>query len=584
MKVLSNIIKILKLEFSMDKKPIIIEIVCALAETGEKLMRVLLPAVIIQMVIEKNINVAGLVAILVIVCISVFGLISRILRALLTPYAFKMDNLVGAEIRRKNMRLDFEYSEEEEQLHKLNLVKSTFYRFMEVDYLIINDLFSDIITFVVMSLILVRINIFVYALVVVISIITYIIGKKSAKKIHNMEITKKELYSRKEYFRELIYDIEKAKEIKIYSADKYISDMYIENGKKLLQKDEQIERYRFKISKIKEIVSFIQTVGIYLNAIFRFAKGSLKLGSFYIYVSSGKEFVDSVVSIINTINEINEVTIYFNDFDEYMSIKENMYGNADAKYHINKIDTVEFKNVSFKYKNTQEYALKNVNCSFNKNEKIALLGENGAGKTTFIKLLLRLYDPEEGEILVNGNNIKSYYYEEYLNAFSTVFQDSKLTGYSLLENIILDRHYDGDKLNKVSEISGIKDRIDLLDNGFDSIVSKELSEEGINFSGGEEQKISIARALYKNIDTIIMDEPTSAMDVLSEKELFEKINDSCKDSIIIYITHRLSNVAFCDKILMFENGKVIGCGSHKELMIKNNDYKRMFGQQASYYV
>lgn len=584
MKVLSYIKKILKLELSIDKRPVLIELVCSFVETGEKLLRVLLPAVIIQMVTEKSINVVGIVAVSIILLISLLGLISKVFRSLLTPYALRMETLIGATLRSKLMRLDFEYSEDEEQLDKYNLVKSTFYEFLDVDYLIFNDLLGAVITFTAMSLIFSQINLFIYVLITIISIIVYLLGEKSAVKVHGMESEKKRLYSKREYFKELIYDIDKAKEIKIYSADKYVASKFLEVTDKIKEKDADMEKYRCKIAVLREFIAFIQTVSIYINAIIEFSVGALKLGGFYIYVSAGREFVESVVEIINTITKIKESSMYFKDFDEYLTLKENMYSDEKAKYHIDVINSIEFKDVSFKYKNVEKYALENVNCKIDGNEKVALVGDNGAGKTTFIKLLLRLYDPSSGEILVNGINVKEYYYQEYLAAISSAFQDTRLTGYSLLENIILDREKDNNRLKKVCEVSGIADRVKSLENGFDSIVSKDLSEHGVKFSGGEEQKIAIARAIYNNQNTIVLDEPTSAMDPFAEKNLFKKMNLSYVDSIIIYITHRLSNVVFCDNILVFKDGKIVESGNHKELIESCGEYKKMFVQQANFYL
>ena len=261
-----------------------------------------------------------------------------------------------------------------------------------------------------------------------------------------------------------------------------------------------------------------------------------------------------------------------------------MYEGQEAKYHIDKVQTIEFINVSFKYKNAKSYALKNINCTLKANEKIAIVGDNGAGKTTFIKLLLRLYDTEEGEIKVNGINIKEYYYDEYLRAMSPVFQDTKMVGYTLLENIVIDNELDDERLENAINISGIGDRIKSLRDGLDTIVTKDLSEDGINFSGGEEQEIAIARALYKNMGSVILDEPTAAMDALAEKELFDKLNHFLAGSMIIYITHRLSNVVFCDRILVFEDGEIVESGKHKDLINENALYADMFRKQAYYYV
>lgn len=583
-KLISNVFKIMKLIWGSSKESIIIESILMIVETVEQILRVFMPALIIQHITTgERIQVASIIVIVIIAIISFCGLASRLLRALLTAYSFRMSNQFRSKLSEKQMGLDYEYSEDEENLNRYNLVKSTSLNFDEMDYMIINNLLNSVIIFIVMSLVLTNISLFLYILVIIFSLATYYIGKKSAGKVHFMENEKEELLSRKAYMNELLYNIEGAKEIRIYSASDFIIGKMQGITDNLEKIDIDINKYKFKISSLKDIISFLQSISIFIHAIYKYGQGEILLGAFYIYVSAGREFVDSIISIINSINEIKEASLYFDDYDQYMSIKENMYESQEAKYHIAKAESIEFIDVSFKYKNGQSYALKNINCVFKANEKIAIVGDNGAGKTTFIKLLLRLYDVDEGEIKVNGINIKEYYYDEYLRVMSSVFQDAKMVGYSLLENIVLDNEVDNERLEKSINISGIGDRIKTLKDGLSSIVSKDLSEDGINFSGGEEQKIAIARALYKNMDSVILDEPTAAMDALAEKELFDKFNDSLADSMIIYITHRLSNVAFCDRILVFEDGGIVESGQHKDLIKNNGLYADMYQKQAFYY-
>lgn len=584
MKMIKNIAKIIKLIYTIDKKLLLIELICTLVENIEKMLRILLPAFTIELLTEGYAKYTIFWVIVVISIISMCGLVSKIMRALLSPYALRVSNLVDSKIREKLFRLDYEYSETEEHLEKHNLVRNTFDNFLDIDYLIINDFFGSVLMFLVMSVVIFDVNWFLYIIVLIVAIINYKISHKSAMEIYAIENSKKSAYAKKDYFIELLYNIEAAKEIKLYGADGYIMEQYDIIAEEIEDFDRKIEKNRFSVNIKKHILSFLQRIAIYLQAIHKFATGSLQLGRFYIFVSAGTEFVNSVENIINAMNEIKEVSMYFSDYDEYMNIDERMYSNRFGNESISRIETIEFKNVCFMYNNANENALENINCKIKTGDKIALIGENGAGKTTFIKLLLRLYDPTSGEILVNGKDVRNYNYQEYLKAISSAFQDNKLTGYSVLENIVIDREYNERRLLNMCEISGIKQRIMELENGFESIVSKDLSEEGILFSGGEQQKISITRALYKNEKEIILDEPTSAIDAIAEKTLFENMYNSSKDGLMIYITHRLSNVAFCNNILLFENGKIIESGNHEELIKCNGKYADMFSKQASFYV
>jgi ABC-type multidrug transport system, ATPase and permease components len=215
---------------------------------------------------------------------------------------------------------------------------------------------------------------------------------------------------------------------------------------------------------------------------------------------------------------------------------------------------------------------------------MAIVGKNGAGKTTFIKLLCRLYDPTEGEILLNGINIKKYDYEEYLRVFSVVFQDFKLFSFSVAENVATSCEYDEDKLWKCLEQAGIKDRIEKLPEGINTNIYNN-QEEGIEISGGEAQKLAIARALYKDAPVVILDEPTSALDPVSELEIYERFNKLVEEKTSIFISHRMSSCRFCNNILVFDDGQIVQIGNHDELVSdKEGIYHSLWEAQAKYYV
>jgi len=245
---------------------------------------------------------------------------------------------------------------------------------------------------------------------------------------------------------------------------------------------------------------------------------------------------------------------------------------------------IEFRNVSFQYPNSDTYVLKNINTKLSIGKKQAFVGENGAGKTTFVKLLCRLYDPTEGEILLNGINIKKYDYDEYMGLFSFVFQDFKLFSFSLGQNIATDVAYDAEKVIECMKKVSFYDRFLTLPEGLETYLYKDLSQDGVEISGGEEQKIALARALYKGTPFIVLDEPTAALDPIAEVQVYSDFSNMVDKKTAIYISHRLSSCQFCDEITVFDKGRIVQKGSHVKLVNEvGGKYCELWNAQAKYY-
>ena len=215
---------------------------------------------------------------------------------------------------------------------------------------------------------------------------------------------------------------------------------------------------------------------------------------------------------------------------------------------------------------------------------MAVVGENGSGKTTFIKLLCRLYDPQEGQILLNGIDIRKYRYDDYMHIFSVVFQDFQLISQPLGDNVAGSCRYDREKVETVLRKVGFGERLDRMPNGLDTVLYRDFSETGVELSGGEAQKVAIARALYKDSPFIILDEPTAALDPIAEAEIYARFNEIAQDKTTIYISHRLSSCRFCDEIVVFSDGRVIQQGTHETLLAQETGkYAELWHAQAQYY-
>ncbi len=313
--------------------------------------------------------------------------------------------------------------------------------------------------------------------------------------------------------------------------------------------------------------------------------GAFSVGSVTQYIASVTKLSGGISSLISTIGNMRNNASFLKLIFDFLEIPNTMHkGSLPIQVSDQGKYTVEFKNVSFKYPRSDTFALKNVNIKFDSGERIAVVGQNGSGKTTFIKLLCRLYDPTEGTILLNGTDIKEYDYSEYLGIFSVVFQDFKLFAFTLGQNVGTRVDYDKDIAKKCLYKADFGERLNTLQNGMDTYLYKEFSKNGVDISGGEAQKIAIARSLYKNSPFIILDEPTAALDPIAESEVYTNFNDIVENKTAIYISHRLSSCRFCKDILVFHEGKLIQRGSHEDLLAdQNNKYYELWNAQAQYY-
>ncbi len=326
-------------------------------------------------------------------------------------------------------------------------------------------------------------------------------------------------------------------------------------------------------------------ISSFLIVCFYCTLGAFPVGSVIKYVGFLRSIIQSVTDFFSAINTLKDNEIFLKVYLDYFDIRNDMYQGSlavekrsDKKFHI------EFKNVSFRYAGAQNDALKNINISLQVGERLAVVGRNGSGKTTFIKLLCRLYDPTEGEITMNDFNIRKYDYRQYLDIFSVVFQDFNLLAVPLGCNVASASTWDLEKAEKLLEEVGFGERYDQMPKGLDTPLYKNFDQDGVNISGGEAQKIALARALYRDAAFIILDEPTAALDPIAEAEIYSKFDEIVGDKTTVYISHRLSSCRFCDKIVVFDNGRIVQMGTHEELLAdETGKYHELWYAQAQYY-
>ncbi len=390
-------------------------------------------------------------------------------------------------------------------------------------------------------------------------------------------------------FFNLISDYPLGKDIRIFK----MQDMIEKKGSRERDKIEQVQkkaiRAGLKIS-LGELLSqnlfvFAANFFVGMKAVY----GMISVGDVAMYSGAIIFFQNEISNLFRIWIGLKMHSTYLKSYSELMEIPNEKYkGTIPVEQRLDHEYELEFKNVSFHYPNSDRMILKNISFRLKTGKKLAIVGANGAGKTTFIKLLCRLYDPTGGEILLNGIDIRKYDYDEYIRLFSIVFQDYKIFSFSVAENVAVGPEYDSERVKECLKEAGIYERVSRMKHGIESRLLKDQQdgdEEGIEISGGEKQKIALARALYRDAPVVILDEPTSALDPLAEQDIYRRFNDMVSSKTAIFISHRMSSCKFCDEIVVFDDGEIVENGSHEELVSDADGiYHRMWEAQAQYYM
>ena len=383
---------------------------------------------------------------------------------------------------------------------------------------------------------------------------------------------------------ELYTNLERAKDVRIYRQD----TLAIKKIEELEAWGKAEKKNSFHMAFFPSVAGFIVGLGncaCYLFVAIKAFLGAYGVGSVVQYVSVLTRLGDGIRDLMFMVSDNELYCAHLKKMYDYLDIPNHMYqGSLTVEKREDNEYYIEFRNVSFKYPRTENYVLRNVNLKFKIGEKLAVVGMNGSGKTTFIKLLCRLYDPTEGEILLNNVDIRKYDYKEYMSIFSVVFQDFKLFSFGLGQNVSASFHYNEELAKRCLEKAGFYERLQSMKKGLETSIYKDLDEEGVEISGGEAQKIALARALYKNAPFIILDEPTAALDPIAEYEVYSKFNEIVQDKTAIYISHRLSSCRFCDIIAVFDGGQIVQRGVHDRLLQDTHGkYYELWNAQAQYY-
>lgn len=485
---------------------------------------------------------------------------------------------------RKNLNTDYTNIENSEGREK-NKRAMEFYRSYysgSADFLDSINQFCVCIVGVIASLMLIyKINFIMILVILATCVCEFFLLKFLNKKEKKTKDERSSVFVRFDYYYNLCRDFSAAKDIRLYGFTDYFMSAVARIIYDLEQINQKFMRQNIKVGGTRALLNLLRELVAYAYLTYLVCRGKLSVSDFIFYFGIITGFSNW---ILNAVYQYSNLERCCNDcaaFREFVESTE----KSESKPNVNfdSVDSIEFKNVSFTYPSAEKSTINNMSFKVSKGENIAVVGENGAGKTTAVKLLCGLYYPTSGDILINGKSSLDFSSDSYFNLFSAVFQDYYFMPMTIAENVCTTSDYDSERLYSAFEKAGIADKINTLPDKEKSYMIKDVYKDAVDFSGGEKQKLLLAKAIYKNAPVLILDEPTAALDPIAENELYLKYNEMTSGKISFFISHRLSSTRFCDRILFIKDGKIAESGTHEELMALKGSYYRMYQVQSYYY-
>lgn len=508
------------------------------------------------------------------------------IKGLRLPEFMKVRYKMVEDIYSKILSMKYVYTEDKDKLNKLNLALKAVNSDnvgIEAIYLTAFGLMGSVLTLLGYSSIIATLHPVILIYLVFNVVVVYRVSYSAKKFAHDKEDDLTQTYRKSAYIFNVASDFLYGKDIRVFSLKKWLLEkLAVANSKSEDINRQILNRYE-KVNIMDGILLFFREGIIYFYIIWLVINGNLDIGNFIMYFATISGFAALMQKIITDCAFIHGQNIYVVDYRTFMEEVEEEENTGITLDKNTAGYKIEFREVSFCYPNSNQWILRNFNLEIYPGEKVALVGLNGAGKTTVIKLLTGLYKPTRGEILINGKNINLFSKNEYYELFSVAFQEIKLMAFSIADNIAGSEERNMKSIVEALRAVDIEKKVNSFAKGIDTVLYKYFDESGVELSGGEKQKLVLARAIYKNAPIIIMDEPTASLDPLAEYEVYNNLNKISEGKTAIYISHRLSSTKFCDKIVFLENGTVAECGNHLELMKLGGKYKSLFELQAEYY-
>lgn len=447
------------------------------------------------------------------------------------------------------------------------------------------NIFGKLFTFVGVVAVIATLNIWVVLGFVALVLLNAFYESKVRRRSTAWDLEKAPIERKTGYFIDLVENFSFGKEIRIYGIKDWIVDKVHEH---LCESERFYNRQTKLRNKARYLSDFTNSLlkGItYGYLIYSVLRDFIGIGDFTMYMSALMNFSAAMRSLMESLLTIRQFGGYYDALKDYMDVPQRMYEGKRLKAPAGPYE-LRFEDVSFRYPGQEQDVLKHISITLRSGEKLSVVGENGAGKTTFVKLLCRLYDPTEGRITLNGIDIREIDYDQYMKLIGSVFQDYRLLAFTVKENVSFqysDEEDDG-RIHDILVHSGLRQRLETLPRDIHSHIYRTFAEDGFEPSGGEGQKIALARAIYKNAPVMILDEPTAALDPRAEYEIYRNFSELTKGKTTVFISHRMSSSKFCDHIALFKNGRIAEYGTHEELMAQGGDYRELFDMQAQFYV
>lgn len=589
----NNFVYAVKLTWQLNNQFIIAMIVMGVLSALYMLIGIYIPKIVLALV-ENKVTTDTMIKVLVAV-----GIIILVVKLINTKaqyvgeYAWdKVYKGLVSKYLRKSFTTDFKNMENPDFLDLIERSKHAMYNYQGISGYCRrgSNILSNIVLVVIAGAAIAVINPLIILVLVVISYFIYKILDSTMEWMKvNFRDAMSSNFRKNYYFSSTARDFKYAKDIRLFKMQDFIEQTWKDINTVYYAACKKNHRKWVMCEAKMSFLRLFQNLLLYVVLIYMVLNKGMSISDFVLYIGLVASFSTAMTDMFCNMVWMNMNRMELDDFRTFMDWNEDKpdieKGQGVSKNICLKQFEFKFENVSFKYPGHEKYVLKNINLTIEAGSKLAVVGINGAGKTTLTKLLMRLYEPTEGRILLNGVDVKKYDRDTYFKIFAPVFQNIEIFAFPVWQNISMKPENETDKNRTMEalERSGLDEKINKYENKIDTMLLRIFDPNGVDLSGGERQRLAMARALYQNREVLVLDEPTAALDALAEDRMYQEFNQMVKGKTAIFISHRLSSTRFCDKIVMFEDGRIIEEGTHEQLIKANGKYRNMFQVQAQYY-